>query len=58
MAQSIRIEHATYGTAWGRDLIAFLATHPDMLQEFGFTSLGDLVKFSAARPPEACPPDL
>jgi hypothetical protein len=58
VAQSIRTEHATYGTAWGHDLIAFLATHPELLQEFGFSSFGDLVRFAAAQPPESCPPDL
>ena len=58
VAQSISVEHATYGTAWGKDLIAFLATHPEVLQEFGFASLGDLVRYSAAQPADACPPDL
>ena len=58
VAQSIRVEHAAYGTTWGKDLIAFLATHPEVLQEFGFASLGDLVRYSAAQPADACPPDL
>jgi hypothetical protein len=58
VAQSIRAEHATYGTSWGKDLIAWLAVHPEALQEFGFASLGDLVRYSAAQPSDACPPDL
>jgi hypothetical protein len=58
VAQSIVTEHAAYGAAWGRDLIAFLATHPGFLQEFGFTSLGALLAYTAAQPPDACPPDL
>src|SRR5262245_35110128 len=34
------------------------ATHPEVLQAFGFASLGDLVRYAAAQPPDACPPDL
>ena len=58
VAQSIRSEHETYGPAWGHDLIAFLATHPEVLQDFGFQSFGDLASYSAAQDRGACPPDL
>ena len=58
VAQSIASEHETYGTAWGAELIAYLASHPEALQEFGFGSLGDLVAYSAAQDPANCPPDL
>ena len=58
VAQSIQSEHEVYGTPWGHDLIAFLAGHPEVLQEFGFQSLGDLASYSAAQDPTACPPDL
>ncbi len=58
VSQSIRSEHAVYGTAWGHDLIAFLASHPEVLQEFGFASFGELARFAATQPTDACPPDL
>lgn len=58
VAQSVQSEHALYGTAWGRELISFLASHPEVLQEFGFSSFGELARFASAQDPEACPPDL
>jgi hypothetical protein len=58
IAQSVQSEHELYGTAWGHDLIAFLATHPEVLQEFGFGSFGDLARFATSQTPDACPPDL
>jgi hypothetical protein len=58
VAQSVQSEHEVYGTPWGHDLVAFLATHPEALQEFGFQSFGDLAAYSAAQDPSACPPDL
>jgi hypothetical protein len=58
VAQSIQSEHEVYGTPWGHDLVAFLATHPEVLQQFGFQSFGDLAAYSAAQDPTACPPDL
>jgi hypothetical protein len=53
-----RDAHEVYGTPWGHDLVAFLATHPEALQEFGFQSFGDLAANPAAHDPSACPPDL
>ena len=58
IAQSVESEHELYGTAWGHDLIAFLASHPEVLKEFGFGSFGELARFAARQDPEACPPDL
>jgi len=58
VAQSVASEHQTYGTAWGSDLIAYLASHPEVLQEFGFHSFGDLAAYSAAQDPASCPADL
>ena len=58
VAQSVATEHAVYGSAWGHDLIAFLATHPEVLQQFGFRNLGELTRFAAAQDPNNCPPDL
>ena len=58
IAQSVQSEHELYGTAWGHDLIAFLASHPEALQEFGFRSFGELARFAASQDPAACPPDL
>jgi hypothetical protein len=58
VAQSIQCEHDVYGTAWGHDVVGFLASHPEVLQEFGFRSFGELARFSAAQDPEACPPGL
>ena len=58
VAQSVATEHAVYGSAWGHELIAFLATHPEVLQQFGFRNLGELTRFAAAQDPNNCPPDL
>ena len=58
IAQSVQSEHALFGTAWGHDVVAFLASHPEMLQEFGFRSFGELARFAASQDPAACPPDL
>lgn len=58
VAQSIASEHAFYGTAWGHDVVAFLASHPEVLEEFGFGSFGELARFAASQDPEACPSDL
>ena len=58
IAQSVQSEHDLYGTAWGHDVVAFLASHPDVLQEFGFRSFGELARFAANQDPVACPPDL
>jgi hypothetical protein len=58
VAQSIQSEHDLYGTAWGHDTIAFLASHPEVLEEFGFGSFGELARFGASQDPAACPPDL
>jgi hypothetical protein len=58
VAQSVADEHQTYGTAWGNQLIAYLATHPAVLQEFGFNSFGDLAAYAATQPHDACPADL
>ena len=58
VAQSIQSEHDLYGRAWGHDVVAFLASHPEVLQEFGFRSFGELARFAASQDPTACPPDL
>jgi hypothetical protein len=58
VAQSIQSEHDLYGTAWGHEVVAFLASHPEVLQEFGFRSFGELARFAASQDPAACPPDL
>ena len=58
VAQSAQSEHDLYGTAWGHDVVAFLASHPEVLQEFGFRSFGELARFAASQDPDACPPDL
>ena len=57
-AQSIQQEHGTYGVAWGHDLVAHLASHPEVLQQFGFGSFGELASYAATQDPDACPPDL
>lgn len=58
VAQSVQAEHELYGTSWGPEVIAFLASHPEVLQEFGFRNLGDLSRYAAAQDPDACPADL
>ena len=58
IAQSVQSEHEFYGTAWGHDLVAFLASHPEVLEEFGFGSFGELARFASSQDPDACPPDL
>lgn len=58
VAQSVQAEHELYATAWGHDLIAYLATHPEVLAEFGFDGLGDLSSYAAHQDRANCPPDL
>lgn len=58
IAQSIASEHQAYGTDWGQDLIAYLAVHPEVLQEFGFQKFGDLASYGALQDHDSCPADL
>lgn len=58
VAQSVRAEHELYATAWGHDVIAFLASHPEVLAEFGFDSFGDLASYAARQDHANCPADL
>ena len=58
VAQSIQSEHDLYGTAWGHDTVAFLASHQEVLEEFGFGSFGELARFAASQDRAVCPPDL
>jgi hypothetical protein len=54
-AQSVQFEHELYGSAWGHDVVGFLASHPEVLQEFGYRSMGELVRHAAHQDREACP---
>lgn len=58
VAQSVQTEHELYSTAWGHDLIALLATHPEVLAEFGFGSFGDLASYAARQDHANCPAGL
>jgi len=58
VAQSTLAEHQAYGSAWGHDLPGYLASHRDVLQEFGFSSFGALASYAAAQDPSNCPPDF
>ena len=58
VAQSVQTEHELYATAWGHDLIAYLATHPEELATFGFDNFGDLASYAAAQSHTNCPADL
>jgi len=58
VAQSTLAEHQAYVSAWGHDLPGYLASHRDVLQEFGFSSFGALASYAAAQDPSNCPPDL
>jgi len=58
VAQSVQAEHELYGTAWGHAVIAFLASHPEALEDFGFKSFGDLASYAARQNSRNCPPDL
>lgn len=58
VAQSTQAEHQLYGTSWGPEVIAFLASHPGVLQEFGFSNFGELAKYATSQGPAACPADL
>ena len=48
-------EHAVYGSAWGHDLIAFLATHPEVLQQFGVPQPGRAHQVRRGPGPEQLP---
>ena len=58
VAQSVQAEHQLYGTAWGHDVVAYLASQPEMLSEFGFDNFGDLASYAAHQAPQNCPADL
>lgn len=58
LAQSVQTEHQVYGTAWGHDLIAYLASHPEVLAQFGFANFGDLGSYAARQDHANCPADL
>lgn len=58
VAQSVQAEHELYSTAWGHDVIALLATHPEVLAEFGFGNFGDLASYAARQDHANCPAGL
>ena len=58
VAQSTLAEHQVYGSAWGHELPGYLASHREVLQEFGFSSFGALASYAAAQDPNNCPTDL
>jgi len=58
VAQSVQAEHELYATAWGHDLIAYLASHPELLAESGFDNFGDLASYAARQDHADCPADL
>jgi hypothetical protein len=58
VAQSVHDEHELTGTAWGHDVVALLASHPELLAGFGFDSFGDLASYSARQSHANCPADL
>ena len=58
IAQSTLAEHQVFGSAWGHDVPGYLASHRDVLREFGFSSFGALASYAAAQDPSNCPPDL
>jgi hypothetical protein len=58
VAQSVQTEHELYASAWGHDLIAYLATHPEELGQFGFNHFGDLAAYAARQSHTDCPADL
>lgn len=58
IAQSVQTEHQLYATAWGHDLIAYLATHPEEVAAVGFDNFGDLASYAAGQSHTNCPADL
>jgi len=58
VAQSVQAEHELYATAWGRELVAQLASNRVLLQDFGFDSFGDLASYAARQDHTNCPADL
>ena len=58
VAQSTLAEHQIYGSAWGHELPGYLASHREVLQDYGFSSFGDLASYAATQDPNNCPPDL
>jgi hypothetical protein len=58
VAQSTLAEHQVYGSAWGRELPGYLASHREVLQQYGFSSFGDLASYAATQDATNCPPDL
>ena len=58
VAQSTLAEHQVYGSAWGHEVPGYLASHRELLQEYGFSSFGALASYAAAQDANNCPPDL
>lgn len=58
VAQSVAIEHDVAGAAWGHDVVAFIATDPEVLEELGFQNFGDLASYGARQDRLDCPADL
>lgn len=58
VSQSVQAEHELYGNAWGHDVIAYLATHPRVLEELAFENFGALASYAARQDRANCPADL
>ena len=58
VAQSTLAEHQVYGSAWGHEIPGYLASHRELLREYGFSSFGALASYAAAQDANNCPPDL
>jgi hypothetical protein len=59
-ASRSRLRRSTRSTArpGGHDLIGFLATHPEVLQQVGFATSVSSPGSPRAQDPKNCPPDL
>jgi len=58
VAQSVQTEQELYASAWGHDLVAYLATHREVLATVGFDNFGDLASYAAAQSHTNCPAEL
>ena len=56
VAQSVQTEHQLYATAWGHDLIAYLATHPEVLADVRVRQLRRPGLLRRAPEPHELPP--
>jgi hypothetical protein len=58
VAQSTLAKHQIHGSAWGHEPPGYLASHREGVQDYGYSSFGELASDAATQDPNNCAPDL